>query len=360
MSTSSIKIILRKRQNKDGTRPLIVQLIKDRKSFICHTGQNVLEKDWDATLQRVKNSHSEAKRINGCLQQKLAEASSQWANLKATKATLLKAPMKDVQSSATTMCFAQASLYLEGLKAAGKYNQYTADKPRVKHFREFCEGQDIVFSTVTPDLLQRFQSYLTKELGLSERSAMNHWVTIRSVFAQARKSGLLDENTYPFGRGKLSIRFPETEKASLTKAEIGKIEELELKEPYNHARNLWLLCYYLAGTRVSDVLRLKWCDFRDGRLYFPGTKNKPTKEINVPEKAVQILEGHRPFQDDTGLVFNDLRAIDPLDEFRVKRQIAFCTSRYDKFLRKHIAELLGIKTKLTMHVANNTFAQNTR
>lgn len=360
MANSSIRIVLRKRPNKDGTRPLILQLIKDRKSFICHTGKNILEKDWDASGQRVRTTHPEADRINSCLQQKLAEASRRWANPEQTTNPIPpETQVEAVHATRTNTFFVQADFYLENLKASGKYNQYTADKPRVKHFREYCEGQDIVFSVITPDLLQRFQVYLTEKLGLSERSAMNHWVMVRSVFAQARKSGLLDENTYPFGRGKLSIHFPETQKVSLTKAEIGKIEEMDLKEPYNHARNFWFLCYYLAGARISDVLRLKWCDFRDGWLYFPGTKKKvPTEAINVPGKAAQILEGYKPFQDNTDLVFSDLRGIDPSDEFRVKRQIAFCTSRYDKFLKKHVAKPLGINKKLTMHIARHAFAQN--
>jgi integrase len=361
MANSSIKIVLRKRPNKDGTRPLILQLIKDRKSFVCHTGTNILEKDWDALRQRVRAFHPEADWINVCLQQKLAEASHKWAGLQETTERVpSKPPAKEAHPSPAATFFVQASLYLEELKTAGKYNQYTADKPRVKHFREFCKGGDFAFSAVTPDLLQRFQSHLTEELNLSERSAMNHWVMIRSVFARARKSGLLDENTYPFGKGRLSIQFPETKKASLTKAEIRKIEEMDLQEPYNHARNLWLLCYYLGGARISDVLQLKWCDFREGRLYLPGTKKKvPAEGINAPGKAAQILEGYKPFQDNTDLVFSDLRSIDPSDAFRVKRQIAFCTSRYDKFLRKHIAEPLGIKIKLTMHVASHAFAQNT-
>lgn len=353
MASSSIRIVLRKRPNKDDTRPLILQLIKDRKSFVCHTGKNILEKDWDALAQRVRPTNPGADGINACLQQKLAEASHKWADLQETTERVPSKPLaKEAHPSPAATFFVQASLYLEGLKTAGKYNQYTADKPRVKHFLEFCEARDISFSAVTQDLLQRFQSYLTGKLELSERSAMNHWVMVRSVFAQARKNGVLDDITYPFGRGRLSIRFPKVERGRLTKAEIQKIEELNLREPYAHARNLWLRCYYLAGARISDVLRLKWCDFRDGRVYSPrAKKNVPTEGINVSRKAAQILKGYKPFQDNTDLVFNDLREVDPSDEFHVKRQIAFCTSRYDKFLRRYVADPLGIQTKLTMQVA---------
>jgi len=40
--------------------------------------------------------------------------------------------------------------------------------------------------------------------------------------------------------------------------------------------------------RVSDVLRLKWSDFKDGRLYYRMGKNKKTLSLKVPDKAAKL------------------------------------------------------------------------
>lgn len=40
---------------------------------------------------------------------------------------------------------------------------------------------------------------------------------------------------------------------------------------------------------VSDVLRLKWSDFKDGRLYYKMGKNQKVLSLIVPEKAANIL-----------------------------------------------------------------------
>lgn len=79
-------------------------------------------------------------------------------------------------------------------------------------------------------------------------------------------------------------------------------------------------------------------------------KNDKADSVKVPEKAERILE--------TDLVFYYLRNTDLEDDFKVQRQIAFCTSRYDKFLKEHVAKPLEINKRLTMHIAHHAFAQN--
>lgn len=357
---ASIKIVLKKDQRADGTYPLVIRITKDRKSSHVYLDYSVKDTDWDKAAQRVKKSHPNHVRMNNYLLKKVTEATDGALDLESKKTHVSSQAVRQkiVPAHGTTF-FAQAQLYLDGLKAEGKYNRYTADKPRVKHFKEFCDGHDLAFSDITMGLLERFKAYLKGgELKLSERSAINHWVVIRSVFSQARKDGLIDENTYPFGKGKISIRFPDSKKIGLTTAEIKKIEEVELPEPYNHARNLWLVSYYFAGARISDVMRLKWTDLHDGRLYYTMNKNDKTDSLKVPERAQKIIDTYQQFRDETALIFPDLRKVDPEDEFKIERQIAFCTSRYDKFLRKHVAPACGITKKLTMHIARHAFAQN--
>lgn len=54
---SSVKIVLRKKKNKEGKYPLALRITKDRKSSYIHLGYDVLETEWDEEKQRVKKSH---------------------------------------------------------------------------------------------------------------------------------------------------------------------------------------------------------------------------------------------------------------------------------------------------------------
>jgi hypothetical protein len=105
-------------------------------------------------------------------------------------------------------------------------------------------------------MLERFKAYL-KGLGtLGGRSIQNHMVAIRSVGSQAKKDNLIDEKHYPFGKGKMKIKFRETSKLGLNNQEIESLETTSLDAKADNCRNLWLMSYYFAGVRISDVMRL--------------------------------------------------------------------------------------------------------
>jgi integrase/recombinase XerD len=183
---------------------------------------------------------------------------------------------------------------------------------------------------------------------------------VRSVFSQAIKDNVIDAKHYPFGQGKVKIKFPDSIKVGLNASEIKALEDIELTDPaQNHVRNLWLFSFYFAGMRVSDVLRTKWSDIIDDRLNYAMGKNNKTLSLKIPDKAKAILaqyEGGKRSKDD--LVFPDLKDCDFNDRFKTQRTIAFKTSAIDKTLRLHVAKAAQIDKKLTMHIARHSFAQN--
>ena len=217
----------------------------------------------------------------------MTEATDTYLDLEAKKKeTSSHAVKQKINPSSGLTFFGIAKLYLERLQTSGKYNQYTADKPRIGHFKEFLNDRDIAFSDITESLIERFKIYLkttykTKkkkpgtEKPLSERSVINHLAMIRSVFSLAIKERVIEKSSSPFGEGKIAIKFPPSNKIGLTSEEVQTIETCALPDGsfQNHARNLWLFSFYLAGMRVSDVLRLNWFDIQDCRLHYAMGKN---------------------------------------------------------------------------------------
>jgi hypothetical protein len=49
-------------------------------------------------------------------------------------------------------------------------------------------------------------------------------------------------------------------------------------------RDIWLFSLYLAGIRISDVLRMKWKDCIDGRLVYRMGKNSKIVSLKCPIK----------------------------------------------------------------------------
>lgn len=353
-----VKLVLRKKPNKDGLLPLTLRITKDRKSSFIYLGYHISVEDWDQFQQRVKKSHPNAARLNNFILKKLSEANDHSLELETQKTYVSPGAVKQkIKPSAGSTFFAQADLYLQRLKEAGKYNQYTADKPRVKHFKEFIKN-DLAFQDMTIAMLERFKAYLQTKHNHSERSAVNHIVMVRSVFSHAIKDGVVDAKHYLFGKGKMKIKFPDSSKVGLNAEEIKSLETVALTEPANHARNLWLFSYYFAGMRVSDVLRLRWSDFQNDRLHYAMGKNDKSGSLKIPEKAIKIIDHYKAFQQNKAdLVFPELKGVDFDNKFITQRTIAFKTSAIDKCLKTQVAPAAKIDKKLTMHLARHSFAQ---
>lgn len=356
---ATAKIILRKKQNKDGTYPLTIRLTKDRRTSFIHLGKHLKEADWDEKEHRVKKSHPNSERLNNFLLKKLSEANNKLLEMETEKNDVSVRSIKNkLKPTVGSTFFQQATYYIDELTKNGKFNRVSADKPRIERFREFLKGEDISFTDITIPLLNRFKSYLKSTRTIKERTAVNHLVLIRSIYSQAIKTGIVDAKHYPFGKGKVIIKFPDSIKVGLSIEEVKKMEDLELEmgSYNNHARNIWLFAFYFAGMRISDVLRLKWKDFQDERLHYSMGKNEKGGSLKIPDKALKILlqyDIQKKGKDD--LVFPELKVFGNLnDKFKVQRQISFAISRLNKAL-KEVAKLAEIDKPLTLHISRHTF-----
>lgn len=143
----------------------------------------------------------------------------------------------------------------------------------------------------------------------------------------------------------------------LIQEEIQKIEHLELEPSTSiwHAKNIWLFSFYFAGVRISDVLKIKWSDFKDGRLYYLMDKNDKLVTLKIPEKAKTILKYYEPEKRfDEDFVFPDLKNADPNNIKDVFTKTRAAARRFNKYL-KRIAEITGIEKNLSNHIARHSF-----
>lgn len=266
---TTIKVVTRSAPKADGTYALVLRITKDRKSSYIPIGKSVSLEDWDEVACKVRKSHRNSVRLNNLIAQKLAEASDTSLELEAKKKDVsAKFVAKKIKPKKGVTFFAVANEFVENMKKEGKYNRVPTDQSRLKNFKTFLKTEDVDFTEITVPLLNRFRAYLKGDKKVSERTIVNHLILIRTVYNQAILADIADLRSYPFGRGKIQIKIPKSSKIGLTQEEVKKIEELDLPDPkMNHARNVFLFSYYFAGVRISDVLRMKWSDFQNDRLF---------------------------------------------------------------------------------------------
>ena len=355
---ASIKIVLKKDKKKDGSYPLAIRVSKDRTTHFVLVGHSVKQDQWDPAACKVKKNHPNSTRLNILLSSKFTEASNKLLELEEQKNDISsRAIQNTIKSAKEGTFFKQAEIYINNLKTAGKFNRKSADEPRINRFKEFLRDADITFAEITTALLSKFKAYLKGTRNVSERTIVNHLVVIRTIFNQAIASNIVDRKHYPFGKGKIVIKFPDSLKIGLTEAEVKALEELELPgdSPLNHSRNLWLFSFYFAGMRISDVLRLRWSDFQNDRLYYSMGKNDKGGSLTIPEKAQNILKQYRIRINKHNLVFKDLTTLPDLnDQYAVQRRINQRVKKINDCLKK-VAEMALISKPLTSHIARHTF-----
>jgi len=355
---SSVKVILHKKKENDGTHPLAIRITIDRKRTYIYLGFKLQEKDWDEPGQKVRKSHPNSTRLNNLILKKKADASDRMIELQSRdNALTLKNVRTKIKPKVGITFFAQAKVFVENKKIAGKYNQEKPDQSRIDGFKTFLNGEDITFDEITIPLLNRFRAYLKGVRKLSERSIINHLLIIRTIYNQAVNSEIIDKKKYPFGKEKVQIKFPDSLKVGLTLDEVKQIEQVDLSDNsyLNHARNLWLFSFYFAGIRFSDLVLMKWSDFQNDRLFYSMGKNLKPGSLKVPEKALRIIEQYRNDESKNDLIFPELKVIDDLeDTYNVQRKTSYADKSVNEALEK-VANRIELTKPLTMHISRHTF-----
>lgn len=355
---SSIKVILRKKQNKQGKYPLVLRITKDRHSSYLYTGQYIDIKYWDESNRTVRKSHPNAVRLNNLLLAKLAEANKTLITLTSDQVDYSSQAIKnEITTPLSKVNFKElADSYLEELNVNKKINRYITDRARIGHVMNFANNNHLTFKEINEAFIRRLMSYLKVNKKLSQRSVINTLIVIRTLYNRAIKFGVIDRKSYPFGKDKIRIKFPETEKVGLTKEEIQAIEALEGLSPQEtHVRNVWLFSFYLAGMRVGDVIHIKWSDIYDGRLHYRMNKNDKLLSLKLPEKVLTILEyykGNKNHTDD--FIFPEMKRANLKSERDVLAKTKTATKKFNKYLAR-LADKAKIDKKLTMHIARHSF-----
>ncbi|MGW9684997.1 phage integrase SAM-like domain-containing protein [Flagellimonas sp. 2504JD1-5] len=355
---SSTKIVLRKKPNKAGEFPLALRISKERKTSYIYLGHYVETKDWDDKKMRIKKSHPNHAQLNSFLQTKLADIGRIILGLQTDNKDVSTAQLKDeIESTINKKDFFQvAQEYLNELESNNKLNQLSSDRPRVNHLKRYTKSVHLPFKEINVKFLNGFIAYLKTERKVSQRSVVNNLIVVRTIFNRGIKSGLVDRKLYPFGHGKIVIRFPETEKIGLNADEITKIEHLDhLTNDEMDAKNIWLFSFYLAGIRAADALQLKWGDIHDNRLYYQMNKNSKMLSLVIPHKALEILEHYKNTkQGRNDFIFPHLKWINCDTDKILWNKTKLAIRKINTHLNL-IAQKAGISKKVTMHIARHSF-----
>jgi integrase len=357
---ASISPIIRANRAKaNDTVPIQIRVTYNRNSCKINIGHRIKQRDWDDEKKRVKKSHDNSVRLNNLIQNFISKIDNYIIEKETSNDPVVFAEIKEkvFNKTNTAHTFKEYSLeYLEDLHKEKKYAQFGSSRAQVNKMIAFF-GDYATFSALTINHIKKFKVFLKSDYNQSERSIVNHLIVLRAICNKAIRDGLMNKNDYPFGGEGVVIRIPNSIKVGLNLEEIKLLELAKIKSFTSkwNARNAFLLSFYFAGARISDVLRIKWIDIVDGRLHYKMGKNKKVGSIAVAKKANDILEQYKKKRwSKEEFVLPELNNADLSDEKDVYRKIITATKKYNKWLKK-LADEVGIEKKITCHIARHSF-----
>lgn len=354
---ATVKAVLRKKKNPEGLYPIAIRITKDRKSSYLGIGQYIDENFWDERNRCVRKSHPNAKDINHILLIKIAEANNKVLRAEETKDyQSVRSIRKQIKQTKNIDFIEVANVHLDNLRNREKHNQYKIELGRINKFKCFACKEELQFNKVTISMLKEFETYLIHVEKLSPRTVVNYLILIRTIYNLGINQYEIDKAGYPFGKGKVQIKIPESEKIGLSIGELKKLENISnITEAQRRAVQVWLISFYFAGVRVGDVIKLKWSDFKDDRLVYRMGKNSKLVSLKIPQKANKIFDIYRSKSSlERDLVFDYLTH----DDLKDSKQLAVRTKTITRNLNRHLKKVgkkLNLNKKISMHIARHSF-----
>lgn len=282
-SKATVRIVLAHRSKKsktDGTQAIQLRVTYSRKPKYFGLGCSVLEEDF----LRMKNGNvrGELRDLKIKLQEIESKANTIIGELDPFSFTQFETRFFRPRSIRNN-----AIIYLQQevnkAKDEGRISSMNMAKNALKSIKRFTRNGDISFDDITVDWLKSYQRDMEK-MGNSISTVGMYLRTVRVVFNNAMKDGVITIEQYPFGKGKYEIPEGRNIKKALQLKDLKKILQYtpvpESREEW--ARDMWLFMYLCNGINPKDIANLKYRSIDSDQITFIRIKTKDSRKQQRP------------------------------------------------------------------------------
>lgn len=281
--SSSIKVIFRKISKDDTVGYLFLQRVENRRSSVRSLKLPPLDlKYWDKNNQRVKKSTKiDYKGYNDTIEQHLSVVFADGRSFDG---------YDGANSKVSFIAFYQK--YLNSAKLNGKTGTRIKLQTVYKKLHRFLASNDktdLLFSELTQGFLDEFWHYM-RDGGMESNTATHYLKILQVIYGHAKKdkSVIVGNNPfYSYDYERKQIK----KKESLYREDILKLVQAEIDNPrLAKARNLFLFQFFTGGMRVSDLVTLRYNNFKNGRIAYRMFKTETLIDISNEGVILELLK----------------------------------------------------------------------
>lgn len=357
----SIKLKLNEsRIRKDGTYPLVFQIIYQRQKKLIYTDYKLRTENFDSSAgvvicsENYLSSTKEVLRINKNLKKQYKKILSQVEELQSireefTVGDIVTRYFREPDILKLLAFFDECIKRKENIKKEGIAAAYKSTKSSL---RKYLNHTDICMGRVDRKFVEGYDAYLAKT-DISENTIKYYMRNFRSVYNTAVRDGHSFKHNYPFQN--LHASPTKTVKRALSDEELRLLYRAKLpvgsdSEKY---RDFFFFSFFAQGMAFVDITRLKKDNIKNEILTYNRYKSKQIVQVKITEHMQSLID---KYQTDNEYIFN---MIDESLEASVYSQYRVALAKSNRCLKK-IGKTLGLSLPLTTYVARHTWAMGAK
>lgn len=343
---------------KNGEHPIMIRLIKDRKTKYISVGHSCHPDLWDFKKELPKKKHPNYRELEINIDLKRAEAKSLLLGFENEQKDFSLDEFKRKYTAHTkkTSFFEYLDQAVVDLRKAGK-DGYADSHQDLKRILSRYQEEGFSFSEINHSLLRKIEQFF-RERGLKENSIGVYFRTFQAVYNKAVADGYGKKGDSPFSDFKPSKFKAQTKKRAITKEAIQLLAQVEVKQDRRmfHSKNAFLFSFYCSGINFKDIAMLTWDNIVGGGeyLHYEREKTGDIFDIKLLLPALEILAFYREQRIDK-YVFPYLNEKTYRSSTQIHERIKERRKVTNKDLKK-LALVAGVDPKLTTYTARHSFA----
>jgi integrase/recombinase XerD len=356
---TSIKILLKNKERKDQTYPIILQIIKDGKSKIFSTEICCLKNDWDGS--QLKKSHPNYQKRNlilSGLRQKALKIIDEYQEENADFTLLdFEKKFKGEKLNYKVTVYEHFQEIIDRMKLSNRLGNARSYYDTCNSFFKFHTDRDLTFKNLSVSKLENYEAYLRSRNNQDSGIAFK-MRALRAVYNSAIRNGIVKQDFYPFEKYKISKLKGKGIKRALSREEVKRFLDIDLTDRPDliDAKNYFVFCYFVRGINWIDMLRLKKVDIQDGYILYIRSKTKGRFMVKILPPVQKVLEYYLSQSRNTEYVLPILLK-DDLTPSQIENRKHKTLKKFNKDL-KELATLAKVAKNVTSYVIRHSYATN--
>ncbi len=355
----SFKTVLKKKKLSSGKYPVYLRITKDRKSVFFRTPYTSLEKEWDGKQGKFNKHSPDYLKKNRLLLKFVDRAIEIVTELEQQKGYYSLFDIENAMRVNSNPTYKNIFNFWEevirDMIKSGNTGNARVNRDTSTSLKKFNKNRPLYFEEITPAFLEKYEIHLRSNNG-TDGGISVRMRTLRALFNNAIRKGLIKKETYPFAVYRISKLKGKGMKRALTFEDVQKIFSQDLSEHPHliNTRNYFVFSFFTRGMNFADMMKLTWDGISDDKIYYIRSKTKTNFHIKILPPVQEILNYYKNRPRGTKYVFPILLR-DNLTPTQLENRKKKILRLYNKEL-KEVAAVCGINKPISSYVARHSYA----